>query len=331
MRIRYVFVTLSAFVLALFTFTQPASAAGSNVSALWPSNYTQAQPPANCPFSVDINNFCWTPNGDGAGVYGPGVELGVKFTSSQNVIITGIRVYRVSAGTVTGQLWDVAGGQPLADGTFDNSVTHGWQDLTFSAPVAIQAGHTYVAAYHLSDLYYAFQNYFFTTSSYTVGPITELSSPDAGSGNGVYCYDSDPTGCAVFPTNTYEDTNYWVTPLWTNYNFSGFFQPVDNTPTLNVAKAGSAIPVKFSLGGNQGLNIFQAGYPRMIPIACNGSLPTDPIEQTVTAGGSSLQYDSTADQYTYVWKTPSTATGCVQFDLGLNDGSSHTFLVQYKK
>ena len=37
-----------------------------------------------------------------------------------------------------------------------------------------------------------------------------------------------------------------------NYAWKGFFQPIDNA-TLNVAKAGSTIPVKFSLGGNQGL------------------------------------------------------------------------------
>jgi hypothetical protein len=42
-----------------------------------------------------------------------------------------------------------------------------------------------------------------------------------------------------------------------NYVFLGFFQSVDNT-IWNSVQAGSAIPVKFSLNGNQGLNIFAA-------------------------------------------------------------------------
>jgi len=33
------------------------------------------------------------------------------------------------------------------------------------------------------------------------------------------------------------------------YNFGGLFSPVANPLTVNLAKAGSAIPVKFSLGG----------------------------------------------------------------------------------
>src|SRR5438445_3582384 len=44
-----------------------------------------------------------------------------------------------------------------------------------------------------------------------------------------------------------------------SYSFSGFFAPVDNPPTFNRVKAGTAVPVKFSLGGDQGLNIF-AGW-----------------------------------------------------------------------
>jgi hypothetical protein len=244
--------------------------------------------------------------------------------------ITGVRVYRVSPGTVTGHLWDGAGGLPLATGAFSGSDTHSWQDLMFNPAVPIQAGHTYVASYHLSDTQYALQYDFFAASGYTVGPITALSSPDS-SGNGVYCYDNDPTNCAAFPVNTFRDTNYWVTPLW-GYDFAGFFQPVDNAPTLNVAKAGSAIPVKFSLGGNQGLDIFQTDYPRVTTVSCSASAPEDVIESTVMAGGSSLQYDATANQYSYVWKTSSSWAGtCKKFELGLNDGSTHTFLAEFKK
>jgi hypothetical protein len=327
-RVRNMVITLSVAALATLSVTQTASATDTTVSGLWSSTYTAAQTDCGI-FARDTNNFCWTQGGD-ADFRGPGVELGVKFTASQALNITGIRVYRVSPGTVTGELWDGAGGQPLATGTFAGSATNSWQDLMFSAPVPIQAGHTYVASYHVPDAQYAFQYGFFTTSGYTVGPITALSSPDSN-GNGVYCYDNDPTNCASFPVNTFDDTNYWVTPLW-GYNFSGFFQPVDNTPTLNVAKAGSAIPVKFSLGGDQGLNIFRTGYPQATTVSCSTNAPTDDIETTVTAGSSSLQYDPTTSQYTYVWKTNSYPVGtCVQFELGLNDGSTHTFLIQFKK
>src|SRR5439155_10377852 len=45
------------------------------------------------------------------------------------------------------------------------------------------------------------------------------------------------------------------------FNFTGFFQPVDNPPVYNRVKAGSGIPVKFSLGGDQGLDIFATDFP----------------------------------------------------------------------
>jgi hypothetical protein len=45
------------------------------------------------------------------------------------------------------------------------------------------------------------------------------------------------------------------------YLFSSFFPPVDNPPTVNMAKAGRAVPVRFSLGGDQGLDILAAGSP----------------------------------------------------------------------
>jgi len=115
------------------------------------------------------------------------------------------------------------------------------------------------------------------------------------------------------------------------FNFSGFFQPVDNLPTLNMVKAGQAIPVKFSLNGDQGLNIFAAGYPRSQNIECDSTTVVDGIEETVTAGSSSLSYDPSTDTYTYVWKTNKAwANTCRQLVVKLNDGTYHQANFKFK-
>ena len=109
-----------------------------------------------------------------------------------------------------------------------------------------------------------------------------------------------------------------------HYAFNGFRSPVDNLPTYNTVKAGSAVPVKFSLSGNQGLGIIASGYPASITVPCDAAAPQDAIEQTATAGGSSLSYDSVADQYNYVWKTEKGWAGtCRQFVLKLDDDTFH--------
>ncbi|GAB3348564.1 hypothetical protein GCM10027430_09530 [Lysobacter tyrosinilyticus] len=114
-----------------------------------------------------------------------------------------------------------------------------------------------------------------------------------------------------------------------NYAFTGFFQPVDNSPALNSVKAGNAVPVKFSLGGNQGMNIFQSN-PASGVIAC-GVTEGDAIEETVTAGSSSLQYDAGAGQYIYVWKTEKSWVGqCRILQIKLKDGGSKTALFKFK-
>ena len=98
------------------------------------------------------------------------------------------------------------------------------------------------------------------------------------------------------------------------FAFSGFFAPVDNPPVFNAVKAGQGVPVTFGLGGDQGLGIFEPGYPVSQPIACDTAAPENAIEETVTAGSSSLTYDPSTEQYTYVWKTAKTwASTCRQF------------------
>ena len=103
-------------------------------------------------------------------------------------------------------------------------------------------------------------------------------------------------------------------------------------PALNGVKAGRAIPVKFSLNGDQGLNIFDAGFPVSQQIDCDASAPLDDVEETVTAGSSSLSYDATTDQYVYVWKTDKGWAGtCRQLIVQLNDGTAHVAYFDFAK
>jgi len=180
---------------------------------------------------------------------------------------------------------------------------------------------------------------FTSSGSFTdAGPGPWTATVDYGDGSGVQSLTLTDKNFSL--THTYDDNgSYTVTVRVTDedglvgfdtatytviYNWDGFFRPVDNLPMLNVAKAGSAIPVKFSLSGDQGLDIFAEGYPKSLGIVCNGSALVDAIEETVTAGSSSLSYDPVANQYVYVWKTDKGWAGtCRQLVVMLNDGTYH--------
>lgn len=109
------------------------------------------------------------------------------------------------------------------------------------------------------------------------------------------------------------------------YAFTGFFTPVSNLPTVNVARAGSTLPLKFALGGDQGLAVLAAGSPSSQTVACQSGAATAPVEQTATAGSSSLSYDVLSGQYTYTWKTDRDWAGtCRRLTVRLVDGTTHT-------
>jgi uncharacterized repeat protein (TIGR01451 family) len=146
-------------------------------------------------------------------------------------------------------------------------------------------------------------------SQFPVGTTTNTFKVTDASGNAASC-------------------SFTVTIL---YDFTGFFSPVNNLPTLNSVNAGRAIPVKFSLSGNKGLGIFPVGSPASGVIPCDASAPVTDLTETVTAGGSSLSYDAGSDQYNYVWKTESSWAGtCRQLVLTLNDGTTHRANFKFK-
>lgn len=116
------------------------------------------------------------------------------------------------------------------------------------------------------------------------------------------------------------------------YNWTGFFQPIDNLPTINQVNAGRTIPAKFSLGGDQGLSIMAAGYPQSIPVTCASGAAIDTLEELSTATVSGLKYDAVADQYIYNWKTLSTyANSCRKLVVKLVDGTEHYALFKFVK
>ena len=76
------------------------------------------------------------------------VELGVKFTSDTDGTISGVRFYKGlnNTGTHTGSLWSSTGAL-LANVTFANEGSIGWQTATFTTPVSISAGTVYTVSY----------------------------------------------------------------------------------------------------------------------------------------------------------------------------------------
>ena len=74
---------------------------------------------------------------------------------------------------------------------------------------------------------------------------------------------TDPDGATGTDTAT-------VSVTWA---FDGFGPPLSSSGGINGANAGSTIPVKFSLDGNQGLAIFNAGYPASASYDCGSTPP----------------------------------------------------------
>jgi Domain of unknown function (DUF4082)/Purple acid Phosphatase, N-terminal domain len=164
-----------------FTFTTTASCP----CTIWPPTATPATISQNDPSSV---------------------ELGVKFHSDVNGTITGIRFYKSSSntGTHVGNLWD-SNGNLLATATFTNETASGWQQVNFSTPVAITANTVYLASYHTSVGFYSGDASYFATTGVDNSPLHAPANGVDGP-NGVYIYGAT----SVYPTNSYQATNYWV-------------------------------------------------------------------------------------------------------------------------
>jgi hypothetical protein len=140
------------------------------------------------------------------------IEVGLKFRADINGKISAIRFYKSSTntGTHVASLWKTDG-TLLAQATFTNETTSGWQQVNFPTPVAITAGTTYIASYHAPRGHYPDDIRFFANSAVDNGPLHALKDGVDGA-NGVYSYSAN----SVMPTKAFQASNYWVDVVFTS-------------------------------------------------------------------------------------------------------------------
>ena len=118
------------------------------------------------------------------------------------------------------------------------------------------------------------------------------------------------------------------------YSFYGFEQPVENQPTVNYAKAGSVIPVKWMITDANGTPISDTSSFESLTsysIACDtfAGEPGDELEE-YSAGESGLQYLGDG-HWQFNWKTAKGFVGkCRIMVLKLADGSEHKAYFSFK-
>ena len=219
------------------------------------------------------------------------VEVGVRFKADLDGSITGVRFYKATANTGThiGNLWS-ASGTLLATGTFTGETASGWQQLTFSAPVDITAGTTYVASYYAPRGHYSASSAYFYVPS-PVGGNTLDSSPlhalsaNGGGGNGVYTYSSGTT----FPVSTYNGENYGVDVVFTPKLPPGPVGAVTATPGPGSATVNFTAP---ATGGPPTRYIVTPfiGSTAQPAVTVVGSPPATPVKVSGLDAGTSYTF-----------------------------------------
>ncbi|WP_341486477.1 DUF4082 domain-containing protein [Pararhizobium sp. A13] len=223
-----------------------------------------------------------------------GVELGVRFQASTAGAVQGIRFYKgfYNTGEHTVSLWR-DNGTLLATGVSTGEPISGWQTVTFSSPIQITAGATYVASYHTKGYYSSSGGYF--NSAYANGPLSVAQN------GGVYAYGATRT----FPGNIYNGENYWVDVV---------FAP----STVNSA------PVANNDNG------YTTNRDTPLTIASSAVLAndTDPDGDALTVTGASgavngtVNFNSQTNSFTF---TPTTGyTGAARFTYAVSDGRGGT-------
>ena len=112
-----------------------------------------------------------------------------------------------------------------------------------------------------------------------------------------------------------------IAVLWP---FTGFVG-LSAEPAVNQVRAGSSVPLTFSLGGDRGLWVVPAGSPTVAPYVCAGTVPApgSGIALPLAKNGA-LSYSTKTGQYTITYKPEKRAQDCRLVSIKLTDGTIHT-------
>jgi len=188
------------------TFTVQVADSSSQVQTAQATlSITIASPASGCPCTIWPSTVA--PSGTVDTNQTQPVELGVKFTVSQNGFIHGVRFYKGvnNTGTHVGNLWSSTG-TLLASVTFTGETGFGWQEANFSSPVAVTANVVYIVSYFSPTGDFSVDRNYFAGTGVNNPPLQALVNGGSAGVNGVYAYGST----SQFPTSSYQSSNYWV-------------------------------------------------------------------------------------------------------------------------
>lgn len=115
------------------------------------------------------------------------------------------------------------------------------------------------------------------------------------------------------------------------YAFGGFLPPLAAVGQRPQAAAGSALPVRFSLGGDYGIAIFRAGFPASRPVSCTTGAPLGGYTPIRSPGNAGLTYSRGNRTYALTWKTDESWAGsCRELVLRFTDETQQRIVLDFR-
>ncbi len=213
-----------------------------------------------------------TPQNDGGAV--PGTTWGVKFKSSTDGYIAGIRFYKAGPGSNsngpfvgdtshnTVQLWTLDGSLLATAQLTGNSTTPGWTEVDFPVAPLVTANTVYIASYYSSAGTYSETDFYYNSAKVNVsGTLTALAAGDPtganvnGTANGLF--EKAPPNS--MPGNGFNNSNYWVDVSFFDANINAIQPSVVYSNPVN-GSAGVDVNGDITVTFNKDIDVTTINY-----------------------------------------------------------------------